>query len=89
MLLQIMTRMWGKSVEAGSAPFRFAPADSAAFFAPLGWRELEFRSGMDEARRLKREMKFMWLWRVLSYLGRPSRRKAIRRMSGYALFERA
>jgi len=88
MLLQIMTRMWGKSVEAGSAPFRFAPADSAAFFAPLGWREIEFRSGMDEARRLKREMKLMWLWRLLAYLNRPSRRKAMQKMSGYALFER-
>jgi methyltransferase (TIGR00027 family) len=88
MLLQIMQRMWGKSVSAGSAPFRFAPADSAAFFAPLGWREIEFRSGMEEARRLKREMKLMWLWRTLAWLNRPSRRKAIWKMSGYALFER-
>jgi O-methyltransferase involved in polyketide biosynthesis len=88
MLLQIMQRMWGKSVEAGRAPFRFAPADSAAFFAALGWRESEFRSGMDEARRLKREMKLMWLWRMLSYLNRPARRQAMRKMSGYALFER-
>ena len=88
MLLQIMTRMWGRSVEKGRAPFRFAPADSAAFFAPLGWREVEFRSGMDEARRLDREMKLMWLWRLLSYLGRPSRRRAMQRMSGYVLLER-
>jgi len=88
MLLQIMTRMWGKNVEAGRAPFRFAPEDSAAFFAPLGWREVEFRGGMDEARRLHREMKFMWFWRILGYLSRRSRREAIRKMSGYALFER-
>ena len=88
MLLQLMTRMWGKSVEAGRAPFRFGPPDSAAFFAPLGWREIEFRSGMEEARRLNREMKLMWLWRALSYLGRPSRRKAMHKMSGYTLYER-
>jgi len=88
MLLQIMQRMWGRSVEAGRAPFRFAPADSAAFFAPLGWREIDFRSGMEEARRLKREMTLMWLWRALSHLGRSSRRAAMRKMSGYALFER-
>lgn len=88
MLLQIMTRMWGKNVEAGRAPFRFAPEDSAAFFAPLGWREIEFRSGMEEARRLKREMKLMWLWRILGYLNRPSRRAAMKKMSGYAMFER-
>jgi methyltransferase (TIGR00027 family) len=88
MLLQIMQRMWGRNVAAGSAPFRFAPADSVAFFAPLGWREIEFRSGMEEARRLKREMKLMWFWRFLSYLGRPSRRQAMKKMSGYAMFER-
>jgi methyltransferase (TIGR00027 family) len=88
MLLQIMQRMWGRNVAAGSAPFRFAPADSAAFFAPLGWREIEFRSGMEEARRLKREMKLMWLWRALSWLNRPSRRRAMKKMSGYALLER-
>jgi methyltransferase (TIGR00027 family) len=88
MLLQLMTRMWGKNVAAGSAPFRFAPADSAAFFAPLGWREIEFRSGMEEARRLNREMKLMWLWRLLSYIGRPSRRRIMKKMSGYAMYER-
>lgn len=89
MLLQIMLRMWGKNVEAGRAPFQFAPADSAAFFAPLGWREIEHRGGMDEARRLNRQMKFMWLWRILSYLSRRSRREAIRKMSGYVMFERS
>jgi methyltransferase (TIGR00027 family) len=88
MLLQLMRRMWGENVEAGRAPFRFGPEDSAAFFAPLGWREIEFRSGMEEAKRLDREMSLMWLWRILSYLGRPSRRRAMRKMSGYAMFER-
>jgi methyltransferase (TIGR00027 family) len=88
MLLQIMQRMWGRNVEAGRAPFRFAPEDSAAFFAPLGWREIEFRGGMDEARRLHREMKFMWFWRILGLLSSRRRREAIRKMSGYALLER-
>jgi methyltransferase (TIGR00027 family) len=88
-LLQLMTRMWGKNVDAGRAPFRFGPEDSAAFFAPLGWRRIEFRSGMEEAKRLDREMSLMWLWRILAYAGPPSRRKAMRKMSGYAMFERA
>jgi methyltransferase (TIGR00027 family) len=89
MLLQIMMRMWGRNVEAGQAPFRFAQEDSAAFFAPLGWHELEFRGGMEEARRLDREMPLMWLWRIMSYLNRPSRRRAMKKMSGYALYERS
>ncbi len=89
MLLQIMNKHWGRSALAGNAPFIFAPEDSAAFFRPLGWREEQFRSGMDEARRLKREMKFMWLWRALGLLGSPKRQRALRRMSGYLLLERA
>ncbi|MDB4899437.1 MAG: methyltransferase [Gemmatimonadetes bacterium] len=58
-LLKMMKKMWGKSV--GNAPFIFAPEDSAAFFAPLGWHEIEFRSGIEEAHRVGREMRLMWL----------------------------
>lgn len=88
MLLQIMTRMWGSSLSAGRAPFQFAPPDSAAFFAPLGWREIVFRPGMDEARRLNRGMPLMWLWRLLGQLGPRHRRESARKMSGYILLER-
>jgi methyltransferase (TIGR00027 family) len=88
-LLVWMQRSWGKNVAAGNAPFRFATADSAAFFAPLGWRELAFRSGMEEAHRLGREMRFMWLWRFLGRLGSAARREEFRRFSGYLLLERA
>jgi methyltransferase (TIGR00027 family) len=88
-LLVWMNRSWGKNVAAGNAPFQFAPADSAAFFASLGWRELAFRSGMEEAHRLGREMRFMWLWRFLGRLGSAARREEFRRFSGYLLLERA
>jgi methyltransferase (TIGR00027 family) len=88
-LLEWMNRSWGKNVAAGNAPFRFAPADSAAFFASLGWRELAFRSAMEDARRLRREMRGMWLWRLLSRFTRGVRREEFRRMSGIVLLERA
>jgi methyltransferase (TIGR00027 family) len=87
-LLKMMNRMWGKAVAAGNAPFRFAPADSAAFFASVGWRETAFRSMMDEARRLKREMRLMWLWRLLGHLAPRARREEFRRMSGVIMLER-
>jgi methyltransferase (TIGR00027 family) len=87
-LLKMMNRMWGKAVAAGNAPFRFAPADSAAFFASVGWREAAFRSTMDEARRLKREMRLMWLWRLLGHLAPRARREEFRRMSGVVMLER-
>ena len=65
-LLQMMTRQWGGSVGPKAAPFRFAPAESTGFFAPYGWREAAWYSSVEEARRLKREMRFMWLWRLIA-----------------------
>jgi hypothetical protein len=43
---------------------------------------------MDEARRLKREMKMMWLWRLMGRLYRAKTREEFRRMSGIVLLER-
>lgn len=87
-LLEWMNRSWGRSVAAGNAPFRFAPADSVSFFKRSGWREVAFRSSMDEARRLQREMRFMWLWRLLGRFASSARRADMRRFSGYILLER-
>jgi methyltransferase (TIGR00027 family) len=87
-LLRMMRRMWGRTVQRGNAPFQFAPAEGTAFFAPLGWREREFRSSMDEARRLRREMPGMWFWRILMRIGSARRREEGRRMSAIVLLER-
>jgi methyltransferase (TIGR00027 family) len=87
-LLKIMMRSWGTAAAAGHAPFRFAPASGTAFFAPYGWRELSFRSMMEEARRLKREMSMMWLWRLLGRLSSAKSQAEFRRMSGVVLLER-
>jgi methyltransferase (TIGR00027 family) len=88
MLLEWMRKSWGDAAEKGNAPFKFGPADSAAFFLPLGWRETEYHSMMAEAKRLKREMRGMWFWRFLGLLMPPKRRAAMRRMSGIILLER-
>lgn len=88
MLLEWMARSWGESVEKGNAPFKFGPADSAAFFASVGWRETVYRSSMAEARRLHREMRMMWFWRFMTKLMPKKRREAMKRMSGILLLER-
>ncbi|MDB4891360.1 MAG: methyltransferase [Gemmatimonadetes bacterium] len=88
MLLKWIHKSWGKSAEAGNAPFKFGPADSAAFFGALGWREVRFLSQSDEARRLKREMKMMWLWRFMSRFMSAARREEGRRMAAIVLLER-
>lgn len=88
MLLEWMRKSWGKSVEMGNAPFKFGPEDSAAFFAELGWRELEYRSMMEEARRLGREMRMMPFWRFVMRFMPAKRRAKMKRFSGTVLLER-
>ncbi len=87
-LLTYMQKSWGKNVERGNAPFRFAPAEGTKFFEPRGWREIEFRSSIEEARRLKREMTLMWVWRILGMLNSKKRREEMKRVSGSVLLER-
>jgi methyltransferase (TIGR00027 family) len=86
-LLGMMRRYWGRDVERGSAPFKFAPAEGTKFFERFGWREVAFRSTMEEARRLHREMRMMWLWRALSVFSSAERRAVYRRFSGMVLLE--
>jgi methyltransferase (TIGR00027 family) len=87
-LLAMMQKSWGKSVQAGNAPFQFAPADGTKFFEQFGWRELAFRSGMEEARRLNREMNGMWFWRWVGKLYPKRIQEQFRRFNGYVLLER-
>jgi methyltransferase (TIGR00027 family) len=87
-LLEIMQKYWGKNVQAGDAQFQFAPKEGARFFEQFGWVEREFRSGADEARRLNRQMRFMWLFRLMIRLRSKASREEMRKFSGYALLER-
>jgi len=87
-LLKMMSKSWGKSVAAGNAPFRFAPASGTDFFRPYGWRELEFHSTMLEAKRLNRRMKGAALWEVVGRLYPRRMREEFRRLSGTVLLER-
>jgi methyltransferase (TIGR00027 family) len=88
-ILKRMEKSWGKRVAEAKAPFRFAPAEGTEFFRQFGWREAEFRSMLEEARRLKREMPMAWLPRFFGRIQPPARREKFRRMGGVALLERA
>jgi methyltransferase (TIGR00027 family) len=86
MLLQFMSRSWGKSVS--NAPFKFAPAESTKFFEPFGWQEISYRSMMDEATRLKRTPSNAWLYRIMGLFASKKRREEFKRFSGNVLLER-
>ena len=87
-LLKMMTKSWGASLAAGNAPFKFAPASGTDFFREFGWAERAFHSTMEEAERLDREMKMMWLWKFLGRFYPAKMREEFRRMSGIVVLER-
>ena len=89
MLLQWMERRWKGPRGLQNAPFRFAPAEGTAFFAPHGWREREFHSTWEEAKRLKRMPPNSWVWGLFALFMSPRRREAMRRFSGHVVLERA
>ncbi|MBK5189874.1 MAG: class I SAM-dependent methyltransferase, partial [Gemmatimonadaceae bacterium] len=87
-LLKMMAKSWGAAVALGNAPFRFAPASGTDFFREFGWEERAFHSTMEEAERLQRGMKMMWLWKFLGRFYPARMREEFRRMSGTVVLER-
>jgi methyltransferase (TIGR00027 family) len=88
LLLEMLKRSWQPSLSAAGAPLQFAPAEGTAFFAPLGWREAEFRSTWDESLRLRRSVPLAPLWQLVSRLRSKEVRERYRRMSGIVLLDR-
>lgn len=87
-LLKMLAKNWGPVVAAGNAPFQFGPAESTAFFAPLGWRELEWRVMMDESIRLKRTMPMAGFWKLVGKFFPKKKQEEFKRFSGVALLTR-
>jgi methyltransferase (TIGR00027 family) len=85
-LLEYTGRTRGKLLV--NAPFRFGPAEGTAYFEPLGWHEVAFRSTIEECRRIGRPMPREWLFRIFSKFMPAARRAEILRMSGVVMFER-
>ena len=87
-LLAMLAKGWGVRLAAGGAPMKFAPAAGTAFFAPLGWKEIEFHSSWTESIRLKRTMRLAWLWQIVARLQSKQKQEEGKRMAGIALLER-
>jgi methyltransferase (TIGR00027 family) len=84
--LAMMQRYWGTVLQG--ARLQFAPADPAGFFDQYGWRENEFRSSQDEARRLGRAPDPTLLSRIVLGLAPARFREEIRRLAGCVVLER-
>jgi methyltransferase (TIGR00027 family) len=86
-VIKMMRRTWSRHLT--QAPFRFAPKDGATFYAQYGWTLEQYRSVFLESRRLGREGKLAWLWRLL--FPRVIKQEATRRegpMTGTLLLAR-
>lgn len=79
-------RAWGKALAPAGAEMKFAPASGLEFFEPLGWQPRVTRSLLEEAHRLRREMRFARIARAVTTLLRG--RSAWRRIAMYAVMER-
>ena len=85
-LLKMLEKRWSPTLQAGNAPFVFGPAEGSAWFAPFGWRELEWRSTFGESLRIDRTLRGgAWFWRLMDQLQPRARREAGHRMSGILL----
>ena len=87
MMLGMVGARWPSNEAAISAPFQFAPRNSIEFFEPLGWREVSFRSTLDEAVRLRRAPPMAQWWTAFAAPWWPGSRENLRRMSGVSLME--
>jgi methyltransferase (TIGR00027 family) len=70
-LAKRMMRAAARGKVADDALWRFAPAEGAGFFEPLGWRPRDVQPMMREARRLGR---LPWLMRLFAPFDRDPRR---------------
>jgi methyltransferase (TIGR00027 family) len=86
-VLQMLQRSWNSRLATGNARVQFAPEDGVKFYERLGWRVAEFRLSMQEAHRLRREMRYAWLIRFWIRISPPKRREMYGK-DGFVLLER-
>jgi methyltransferase (TIGR00027 family) len=82
-LLKMMQKTTGKHLGKVGAPFKFAPAEGAAFFAPHGWEPMEVKGILPTAAKFKRPPFFL---RLLARLPERKGPAGNRPWSGVCLF---
>lgn len=87
-IMAMMQKTWGKQLDAAAAPLRFAPEEGAAVYAPFGWRASEERATFEEAQRLKRTPRGMFIWKLMSLITpKKVRERQQQGLSGVVLLE--
>jgi len=87
-VLRLYQISWASELAQGNAALQFAPEEGELFFYRYGWHVAEFRSTMEEASRLNREMPFASLWRLMVSFSSKEIQETYRKMSCFLLLER-
>jgi|SRR5215469_8917912 len=83
-LLKMLRKTIGSPLDRAGSPLKFAPRDGPDFFAPYGWKNVETRSLLRTAAKLKR---LSFGMRLLSLLPDPAGRKPDKPWGGVCVFE--
>jgi O-methyltransferase involved in polyketide biosynthesis len=83
-LLKMLHKTIGGPLDRAGSPLKFAPREGPDFFAPYGWKNIEARSLLHTAAKLKR---LSFGMRLLSLLPDPAGRKPDKPWGGVCVFE--
>jgi O-methyltransferase involved in polyketide biosynthesis len=83
-LLRMLQKTIGGPLHKAGSPLKFAPREGPDFFAPYGWKNVEARSLLHTAAKLKR---LSFGMRLLSLLPDPAGRKPDKPWGGAYVFE--
>ena len=86
LLEMLRTQGGGAELAQAGAPFKFAPAEGPAFFAPHGWRPVDVQSTFKAAARTRR---LPWMLKLFSFLPESNGTQGKRPWSGICLMEHA
>jgi methyltransferase (TIGR00027 family) len=89
LVLRLYQLCWASQLAHGNVFLQFAPEEGERFFCRCGWHVAEFRSTMEEASRLNREMPFGSLWQLLVSFSSKAFQETYRKMSCFLLLEQA
>ena len=84
-LLRMMQKTTGKRLSEIGAPFKFAPAEGAAFFSPHGWEPMDVKGMLKTATKFKRPPLFLRLFGLLPEKKGPAGNQP---WSGVCLFKK-
>jgi methyltransferase (TIGR00027 family) len=87
-VLRLYQISWASELAQGNTALQFAPEEGELFFCRYGWHVAEFRSTMEEASRLNREMPFASLGRLMVSFSSKEIQETYRKMSCFLLLER-